>query len=292
MMSSRRPAVRAGLRRAAENALTGGIARTHVLTAPASAAGTHFTAESSPLNTWRAARKVVQVHAGMLPRTLGGAGKSGEADGIWGTSRGGNVEDSRRDVVVRGIWAFLPTDLGKHVKQLAGTRTFSSPAVAAADSSAATFAPASTTPDKILNKAPHHDIPRARAVRKRFKTSVKKLNLVCKLVRRARVDAALMQLSLNSKRVAVTVRKAIYDAKFNAANNHGMDPDRLIVDEIVIGRSSYLKRVEYKGRGRTGVRKKPFCYMAVYVREIQDSDQFVYLHLKRRRPRWKCGPIK
>jgi len=34
------------------------------------------------------------------------------------------------------------------------------------------------------------------------------------------------------------VRKAIYDAKFNAANNHGMDPDRLIVDEIVIGRCS------------------------------------------------------
>jgi len=34
------------------------------------------------------------------------------------------------------------------------------------------------------------------------------------------------------------VRKAIYDAKFNAANNHHMDPDRLIVDEIVIGRYS------------------------------------------------------
>ena len=124
-------------------------------------------------------------------------------------------------------------------------------------------------PEAILHKAPHHNIARARAVRKRFKTSVKKLNLVCKLVRRARVDAALMQLALNPKRVAVTVRKAIYDAKFNAANNHGMDPDRLLIDEIVIGRSTYLKRVEYKGRGRTGVRKKPFCYMAVYVREIQ-----------------------
>ena len=122
MLSSTRPAVRAGLRRAAENALsTGRNVRTHVLTAPASP-GTHFTAESSPLNTWRAARKVVQVHAGMLPRTLGGAVKSGGADGIWGTPRGGNVENSRRDPVVRGIWAFLPTDLGKHVKQLAGTR--------------------------------------------------------------------------------------------------------------------------------------------------------------------------
>jgi len=33
-------------------------------------------------------------------------------------------------------------------------------------------------------------------------------------------------------------------------------------------RSSYLKRVEYKGRGRTGVRKKPFCkftYLCVCV---------------------------
>jgi len=206
--------------------------------------------------------------------------------------RGSGTEDRSRGAAM-GIWALMPTALSRQVKIFTGTRTFSSPAMKTAEDPApAPITLKRTTPEKILNKAPHHDIPRARAIRKRFKTSVKKLNLVCKLVRRARVDAALMQLSLNSKRVAVTVRKAIYDAKFNAANNHGMDPDRLIVDEIVIGRSSYLKRVEYKGRGKTGIRKKPFCYMAVYVREIQDSDEFVHLHLKRRKPRWKCGPIK
>ena len=75
--------------------------------------------------------------------------------------------------------------------------------------------------EKVLHQAQHHNFPRARAIRKRFKTSTKKLKLVCKLVRRARVDAALMQLSLSPKRVARVVRQTIYDAKFNAANNHG-----------------------------------------------------------------------
>jgi len=73
------------------------------------------------------------------------------------------------------------------------------------------------------HKAEHHNYPRARAVKRKFKGSIKKLNLVCRLVRRSRVDAALMQLSLSPKRAAKTVRSLIYDAKFNASNNHGMN---------------------------------------------------------------------
>ena len=75
--------------------------------------------------------------------------------------------------------------------------------------------------DRVLHQAQHHNFPRAKALRKRFKGSTRKLKLVCKLVRRARVDAALMQLSLSPKRLARVVRQCIYDAKFNAANNHG-----------------------------------------------------------------------
>ena len=71
------------------------------------------------------------------------------------------------------------------------------------------------------HNATHHNFPRARAVRRKFKTSVKKLNLVVKLVRRARLDAALMQLTLSPKRAARAVKALIYDAKFNASNNHG-----------------------------------------------------------------------
>jgi ribosomal protein L22 len=51
-----------------------------------------------------------------------------------------------------------------------------------------------------------------------------------------------------------------------------MDPDKLLIDEVKIGRAGYLKRIEYKGRGKTGVRKRPYVYCAVYVREVQKSD--------------------
>jgi large subunit ribosomal protein L22 len=120
---------------------------------------------------------------------------------------------------------------------------------------------------------------------------MKKLNLVCKLVRRAHVDSALLQLSLTPKKAARFVRAMIHQAKFNAAVQ-GMDPSKLIVDEIRIGRGTYLKRLEIKARGKTGSRWKPYCNMFVYVREIQQGDEFVYHHLKRRKPRWKSGRLK
>jgi hypothetical protein len=86
---------------------------------------------------------------------------------------------------------------------------------------AAPIRPNETSPVKVLHKAQHHNFPRARAIKRRFKTSTKKLKLVARLVRRARVDSALMQLALSPKKVAKVVRQCIYDAKFNAANNHG-----------------------------------------------------------------------
>ena len=94
--------------------------------------------------------------------------------------------------------------LPRRLHQLVRERGVSSAAAAPA-SGAGDGAPApqrtlpKATPATILHKAPHHDFPRARAVKTRFKTSLKKLNLVCKLVRRARVDAALMQLALSPK---------------------------------------------------------------------------------------------
>ena len=75
--------------------------------------------------------------------------------------------------------------------------------------------------DSILHKAMHHDFPRARAVRKRFKTSVKKLNLVCKLVRRARVDAALMQRTrLGGGETCVSDARANFEPHLQHNNNN------------------------------------------------------------------------
>lgn len=199
---------------------------------------------------------------------------------------------------------------------------------------------ADAKPKLIPHKAQHHDFPRALARVRNVKTSMKKLNLVAQLVRRAHVDSALLQLALTNKKTAKYVRKLIHEAKFNAvamgeslpthegigslrsiptvrihpslawAAKHpgplcrdarvlvltcaahalwcaGMDPEQLLIDEVRIGRSTYLKRIEFKGRGKTGIRRKPYCHINVFVREIQPSDEFAYAKLKRHRPRWK-----
>jgi len=100
--------------------------------------------------------------------------------------------------------AYTSFVLPRRLHQLVRERGLSA-AAAAPTAGAGDGAPApqrtlpKATPAVILHMAPHHDFPRARAVKTRFKTSLKKLNLVCKLVRRARVDAALMQLALSPK---------------------------------------------------------------------------------------------
>ena len=107
--------------------------------------------------------------------------------------------------------------LPRRLHQLVRERGLSSAAAAPA-SGAGDRVPApqrtlpKATPAVILHKAPHHDFPRARAVKTRFKTSLKKLNLVCKLVRRARVDAALMQLALSPKVLLPTPPRALLPA--------------------------------------------------------------------------------
>lgn len=72
-------------------------------------------------------------------------------------------------------------------------------------------------PKKATHQAQHHLYPRAISKAWSVKTSMKKLNTVCKLVRLAHVDAALLQLALTAKKAAKFVRKLIHEAKFNAA---------------------------------------------------------------------------
>lgn len=98
-----------------------------------------------------------------------------------------------------------------------GLRDVAAPAGEVEPADEVADAPAKEEPRKVSrHKAQHHDFPRAFAKGLNIKTSMKKLNLVAKLFRRAHVDSALLQLSLNEKKVARPVRKLVHEAKFNA----------------------------------------------------------------------------
>ncbi|KAJ3698512.1 hypothetical protein LUZ61_002217 [Rhynchospora tenuis] len=114
---------------------------------------------------------------------------------------------------------------------------------------------------------------RVQAVKKDIRMSPKKLNLVAALVRGMRVEDALLQLQVTVKRAAKTVYQVIHSARANASHNHGLDPDRLIVDEAFVGKGLYLKRLSYHSKGRSGIMVRPYCRLTVVVREITPEEE-------------------
>jgi len=111
------------------------------------------------------------------------------------------------------------------------------------------------------------------AVLKKIKQSPKKVNLVAALVRGMRVEDALLQMQVTVKRAAKTVYKVIHSARANAVHNHGLDGDRLIIDQAFVGKGLFRKTISYHAKGRSGIRVRPQCRLTVIVRELKPKEE-------------------
>jgi large subunit ribosomal protein L22 len=111
----------------------------------------------------------------------------------------------------------------------------------------------------------------AKAIARNLRVSPQKLNLVAGLIRGKKVNQALADLEFSRKRIAGDVRKCVMSAIANAENNHGLDPDDLIVAEAYVGKNLVMKRFHARGRGRSGAIMKPFSQITVVVREVQSA---------------------
>ncbi len=111
----------------------------------------------------------------------------------------------------------------------------------------------------------------AQAVARNLRVSPQKLNLVAGLIRGKKIAQALADLEFSSKRIAGDVRKCVMSAVANAENNHGLDPDDLVVAEAYVGKNLVMKRFHARGRGRSGAIMKPFSQITVVVREVQPA---------------------
>ena len=107
----------------------------------------------------------------------------------------------------------------------------------------------------------------AKAMVRNLRISPQKLNLVAGLIRGKKVSQALADLEFSRKRIAIDVRKCVMSAVANAENNHGLDPDDLIVAEAYVGKNLVMKRFHARGRGRSAGIMKPFSQITVIVRE-------------------------
>ena len=111
----------------------------------------------------------------------------------------------------------------------------------------------------------------AKAVLRMLRTSSQKLNLVAAMIRGKKVDKALAELEFSRKRVSGAVKKTLESAIANAENNHGLDPDSLVVAECYVGDGLVMKRFMARGRGHAARMERPFSNLTIVVRQVEET---------------------
>mgnify|MGYP001313713086 FL=1 len=111
----------------------------------------------------------------------------------------------------------------------------------------------------------------AKAVLRMLRTSGQKLNLVAASIRGKTVDKALAELEFSHKRVAGPVKKTLESAIANAENNHGLDPDSLVVAEAYVGNGLIMKRFMARGRGHAARMEHTFSNLTIVVRQVEET---------------------
>ena len=104
-----------------------------------------------------------------------------------------------------------------------------------------------------------------------IRVSPRKLNLVAQMIRGKNVEKALNELTFSPKRIANDVKKTLMSAIANAENNHGLDIDKLYVSEATVGKALVMKRLDVRGRSKSGRIKKAFSNLRIIVSEIGES---------------------
>jgi large subunit ribosomal protein L22 len=111
----------------------------------------------------------------------------------------------------------------------------------------------------------------AKAVLRMLRGSGQKLNLVAQMIRGKKVEKALAELTFSNKRIAGAVKKTLESAIANAENNHGLEPDALVVAEAYVGDSLVMKRFLARGRGHSARMERPFSNLTIVVRQVEEA---------------------
>lgn len=97
----------------------------------------------------------------------------------------------------------------------------------------------------------------ARATSKFERTAPSKVRQVAGQVRGLPVAEARRVLQVSPKAAADPLRKTLDSAVANADHNHDLDPDDLVVSEIVVNEGPTLRRFQPRAMGRaTRIRKR------------------------------------
>jgi len=104
------------------------------------------------------------------------------------------------------------------------------------------------------------------AVCRSIPTSPKKMTELTRLIVGLSAREALIQMKLSHKKKANYVYKTIQNAIGNALS-FNMNKDRLVITRAFTTRAPTPIRVDFKAKGRTGIRHRYYCHIEVRIRE-------------------------
>ncbi|KAK4531036.1 hypothetical protein CCYA_CCYA06G1893 [Cyanidiococcus yangmingshanensis] len=108
----------------------------------------------------------------------------------------------------------------------------------------------------------------AKGVVRQVKISHRKLNVVCRLIRRRSVQDAERQLVVCQKKGARILLLLLRQAKANAIHNHQMDVDRIYVRESYVGKGDCFKILRpWHGKGRFAFHEKKYSHATIILEE-------------------------
>lgn len=110
----------------------------------------------------------------------------------------------------------------------------------------------------------------------RIKSSMKKATVVNRFVRGLEVKTAINQLHFNPKKMATELEKLLKKG-LEQANQSGYNTDRLYIARLWTGSDGdWRKRLDMKGRGRTGIIKHPYIHLKAVLKTEQTKNRLAW----------------
>ncbi|KDQ15427.1 hypothetical protein BOTBODRAFT_173913 [Botryobasidium botryosum FD-172 SS1] len=108
-----------------------------------------------------------------------------------------------------------------------------------------------------------------------FRISPRKLNMLARQVAGKPIDAAILQMVFSDKRASKRIKSMLVVARDHAEMYKNMPRDKLVISEAWVAKGKTLKRVDIKGRGRSGVRKRKHARMHVVLKQGKTHEELV-----------------
>lgn len=103
------------------------------------------------------------------------------------------------------------------------------------------------------------------AEQKNTRQTPRKVRLVANSVRKLPLEKALRQLAVVERRATIVVLKVIRQAVANAVHNHRINPEDLILKNILVTEGTRYKRFRAVSRGRAHNVVKKTCHIKVVL---------------------------